>query len=219
MARFQIPEFLFEGFEMLMRMEEEQIQSLANIIDKLPLGISVQDFEKEIKAQGILPDSNPSFSALIYNLGSILLDNEENAAEISEDLVSGFVQSTRREFSSQEEDRLKNYLSIILSHSDRLKKITKINRILSETPLSYNGSRIMTDIRLVFEEDMDANHKSGLIIHQLKIEYLENYKSKSLFFTMKANDLEQLAEVINRALQKESIIKNQYTTTEFIELK
>lgn len=74
-------------------------------------------------------------------------------------------------------------------------------------------------MRLIFEDDFNKFPQSGLIIHQLKLEYLENNEQKAFFITLDSNNILKLKEDLNRALEKEASIKRDYDKVHFINIR
>ena len=73
--------------------------------------------------------------------------------------------------------------------------------VLSESHL-FLSAQIVSDIRLVFSEDPSSLPSVGLVIHSLKLNYLEDGKNARAEFVLDREDLLELKKVIERALVK-----------------
>ena len=97
---------------------------------------------------------------------------------------------------------LKSELNSLISSS--LGVTSKIFDLLLESEKSYINSKIITDIRPVFNEDLSKEIKAAVIVHNLSIKYrnIDN-TSSTIIVTMDEEDLRQLNAQIDRALKKE----------------
>jgi hypothetical protein len=77
----------------------------------------------------------------------------------------------------------------------------------------------MTDMRLLFNDELETVPGCGVILHQLKIDYIENGEQKSFFVSMDKDDVTKMSNVLQRALKKEEIILKNQRDIHFITLK
>jgi hypothetical protein len=96
----------------------------------------------------------------------------------------------------------------------------KAMSVLFEQQRTFQAARILTDIRPVFNHDATELPTAAVLIHTLRIEYLEDEESKEFFVAMDKNDIQKLRDVLERANQKESSIKEvlSKSSIDFIEL-
>ena len=84
----------------------------------------------------------------------------------------------------------------------------------------YVDSRIMTDIRPSFYEDIKKGFEIGAIVHNLRIEYHHGNKPHGqIFLALDNNDLAALKGQIIRAEEKEMSLRTNLKTISFIEVK
>ena len=76
------------------------------------------------------------------------------------------------------------------------------NLVLSESHL-FMFAAIVSDIRLVFPKDPSSPPSAGMVIHSLKLNYLENGEGSTAEFVLDREDLLKLKKVIERALVKD----------------
>jgi len=100
--------------------------------------------------------------------------------------------------------------------TDRLTKLlgleaidisAKALSVLLEQQHSFTSARILTDIRPVFDHDTSKPLAGAVLIHNLKIEYMESGEEKEFFVALDKRDIQLLIDVLIRAQQKESSIK------------
>ena len=84
----------------------------------------------------------------------------------------------------------------------------KTRSLWQDRESSYCRARIITDIRPVFGSDVSQSPKAILVAHTLRITYHHGSQGRlqDLFVTLRANDLDQLGDLIERAkLKAESL--------------
>lgn len=93
----------------------------------------------------------------------------------------------------------------------------KATNILFENERSLMSSRILTDVRPVFDIDMN-DIGGGLVIHTLKLEYFaDNVDALNQFFvSLDSNDIDDLIRNLERAKLKAEKMKNLLTTASVI---
>lgn len=76
-----------------------------------------------------------------------------------------------------------------------------------EQQRSLTSARILTDIRPIFGSDASKPLAGTVLVHNLKIEYVESGEEKEFFVALDKRDIQLLIDVLTRAQQKESNIK------------
>ncbi len=74
--------------------------------------------------------------------------------------------------------------------------------LVSDHHKIYLASRIITDIRPVFDEDLDRPLKASLITHTLKLTVRSDGEQKQVYVAIDTNDLKELRANVDRALEK-----------------
>ena len=77
--------------------------------------------------------------------------------------------------------------------------------VLSESHL-FLSARIVSDIRLVFPKDPSSLPSAGMVIHSLKLNYLEDGERSTTEFVLDREDLLNFRKVIDRALVKDQTL-------------
>lgn len=83
--------------------------------------------------------------------------------------------------------------------------------LISDHDKLYLSSRIFTDIRPVFEDDVAEPMLASLVMHSLKITLRVNGKSESIYIAVDNQDLMELKNTVDRAIKKAKVV-----TTEIV---
>lgn len=218
MVRYQIPEVFIPGFHTLAQMSNTEVEKIARLLEELPVGTGISEIKKSIRDHGFSEEALLSANA-IYSLPGLLSGEEDEKVQLAKDLSDAFEQQSEEKIAEGLKEQLQQHLHTILNSSGNLQKTFKAVRLLHENAHSYQKSSVVTDVRFIFDEDFGKPIKSGLIIHQLKLQYLQNNEDKEYFISMDRSDLMKLKANLNRALDKESAIKKENNKVNFINFK
>jgi len=219
MTKFQIPEAFLPGFTELSKLSSDDAEKIGTLLNQIPVGATIQDF-REAFTEADLPENIQVTAETVFSMGALLAgETGGDIAELTAGLSKAFQERNQGKITDEETQQLKRNLLIILKNGDNLKKTYKAYQLFSENACIYRNSRVMTDIRLLFNDEPDSNPRSGLIVHQVKIEFVENEEPKSFFVSLDREDLINLSENLQRALKKEESIKRNQDTINFLTLK
>lgn len=98
----------------------------------------------------------------------------------------------------------KERLNRLLRFEQLLGITSKAYRVMSEHPHVYRniGTRVLTDVRPVFPNNLEEPLSAAVIVHTLKIAYREGSTHKEFFVAMDNNDVHELRELLDRADKK-----------------
>ncbi|MDX6484221.1 MAG: hypothetical protein QOE95_1992, partial [Gaiellaceae bacterium] len=74
--------------------------------------------------------------------------------------------------------------------------------LLFDHDRNFRSARVLTDIRPVFFDEAEKTPSAAMIIHHLKVTYLEGDMSKDLYIAMDNKDIKRLIAVLARAEMK-----------------
>lgn len=80
---------------------------------------------------------------------------------------------------------------------------------------TYSEARILTDIRAVWQDDVQSDPEVGVVYHLLKLIYWEGRSTRQMFVAMDSNDLRSLKDSIERAQSKERSLQRWLSQKEF----
>jgi hypothetical protein len=101
---------------------------------------------------------------------------------------------------------LQSRLSQLLS-TDAVSFRSKAVSVLREQNHAFCNSRILTDIRPVFEVDLETAPSSAFIIHTLRISFHRAGSIDEFFVALDKDDLANLQEVVERAQKKDDNLR------------
>jgi len=107
----------------------------------------------------------------------------------------------------EDRDSFMNRLAELLS-VEQLDRAARAAILVTESEHSWRESRILTDIRPVFDpENPDASPRGTVILHTLKISYRADNIVKEFFVALDVDDVRQLREQLERADAKAESLK------------
>ncbi len=221
MARYTIPERFKKGFAILSKTPKSVIEDIANILKNLPIGIGIDNIAEKIKLDIRDEIRESDIDEIIKTLFSLVGFNNENTIDFTE-----FVNEITKSYSDEsdlDESSLKLLNSNVISlysSSQSIKMTLKANNLSGEFEKLFLDCRVLSDIRIIFSENLDDANQSAVIVHQLKLDYVKHGETQQTFFALDSNDLRKLKISIERALDKDKNIReNMYSNNlQFIEL-
>jgi hypothetical protein len=89
-----------------------------------------------------------------------------------------------------------------LLESASLGHLAKGLDVLTEHERIYLKSRMLTDIRPVYEEEETGRPAGFVLVHTLRLDVRIDGRARSVYVSMDESDLKQLSEVLNREVEK-----------------
>ena len=218
MAKYRIPEQFISGFKELSSLKKDLTYKISDILKKLDIGDGPETLAK--KLSDIKDLSKFDLSLISFTIFSLIsLAQKENIEHLVNDLTQAY-SLKNKEAKKDKITNLKNNLITILNSIDKINLTFKAIELQSEYDKIFTDCRVISDIRLIFLDKLDESPKQALVIHNLKVEYQQDEKIKESFFTLDLDDLMKLKEQIERAIEKEKIIKGKINQEiNFIEIK
>lgn len=218
MAKYRIPEQFISGFKELSSLKKDLTYKISDILKKLDIGDGPETLAK--KLSDIKDLSKLDLSLISFTIFSLIsLAQKENIEHLVNDLTQAY-SLKNKEAKKDKITNLKNNLITILNSIDKINLTFKAIELQSEYDKIFTDCRVISDIRLIFLDKLDESPKQALVIHNLKMEYQQDEKIKESFFALDLDDLMKLKEQIERAIEKEKIIKGKINQEiNFIEIK
>jgi len=210
MASYRIPKNVKKGFGVLLQSEQSKIDSLIKELENIPKGLLPSDLSEYISKKNVF--SKEDAAEIVKVLLSLYRLKENETKTVSEILIK--VQEAlneTEEITSKPNSNFINNFTRLLSLKT-LGLTSKAYDLLMEYEKTYVKSRIITDIRPVFSDDVDGDVEMGVIVHDLKIEYHKGRSThEEIHIALDCNDLRELKERILRAEKKEKAIKRNFS--------
>jgi len=200
--KLKIPDIAIDGLIRLYEMNDDEFQRVHDILESVKPEMNW----KSLRAQIADEDSQKIFEA-IRGLYDFRLRTNKPIGELVTEVVE----------SAMEDETLKNEISDKGKFSERLNRAllfnplgitAKAENVMSEHQNVFVESRILTDLRPIFSEDIDESEPVTTIIHNLSINYFADGTMKKMVFALDSEDLDKLGEIIERAKSKEKRLKD-----------
>ncbi len=220
MPSLNIPDTQKQGFKYFIGLKDNIRLQLIKEIEKAKIGLSPDELARELSKKISIEKSNlDAIITLIFSLFSA-----KEYLGISVDLFTdGIVEALERmdDAKLKPSKNLKEQLIELLSTKDSFYFTFKANNLAAEREKLLYNTNILTDIRPVFGEGQDYKIKCSLIIHNLKIEFLEHSEHKEIYLALDSEDLKKLKDNLTRAEEKEKAIREQFKTSNvsFLDIK
>lgn len=214
MAKLIIPPAVIGGFKEIAKLNENQINELANYLHTFEVGTKFEELDKFINSKLHVSNSNTLVKTII-SFGELLEAEDVKYSELAHELRDSAEQSLQEENISNL-DALEFNLVKIFENSKNLKLTVKAYNLLLENSNVYIDGKIISDIRLIFNDNLTESNRNGVIIHRLHLNLQNKKDNNDIIITLDSSDLKKLKDVIDRALLKEDIIKEDYENIHFI---
>jgi len=86
--------------------------------------------------------------------------------------------------------------------------------VLTVHACAYASSRILSDVRPVFGDDVDSAPLGAVLVHMLSIHYLNLDELNTFVVALDEKDVEELLEVLQRAKRKSKTLKDELLKTD-----
>ena len=96
----------------------------------------------------------------------------------------------------------------------------KAREVIRENLNNFYESRIISDIRIVYDDsgNLDDKDQVAVIVHNLRIKYSSKPVPRGeIFISLNLEDLHQLKDVVDRAIEKDKLIRTNSHSLTFIE--
>lgn len=215
MRRSKIGDDVLEALDALTRLTPRTVEHLVDELEaQLPLKLILdEDIEQIVRRSTALDtlssEDKAELSDVIGGVHTLFHSGKTSISEFIKDVSDAYVESldeTDSQADAQEKAaKLQNNLRQIL----RVKQIfasTKAISLLNDHERLFIKSRIITDVRPIFEEDVALPIIGSVITHSLKLTVRVNGKIENCFVTLDSLDLFELQETIKRAIEKSNEI-------------
>jgi hypothetical protein len=212
MARIHIPFRVFPGFIILSKLKEKKVNEIVDFMNKMPIGIEFYE-----AAEGInnILETEEGYDVLdtIKSFSTLVEDEETDIANVATSLTDSFIDLSQQEMSPKQKDQLNKNLLKILSNYSILQNTLKSKELLLGNENNFIDLRSISDIRLMFNEDLSVKNRMGMILHKLLIDYRRNDESKEIHLTLNLEDLHRVKSEVERAILKEELIRKDYKSS------
>jgi hypothetical protein len=210
----QIPEQHISGVEKIIAVENEAIAALQLAFQELPPSLDPVFKVSEIasKTGKINRETASEIAALIFSLYSLTKDEYITAAKAASSLRESVNEDERfSNLTDKDLDNLEKRLNILLG-SDSTLGTLEISRkaldLIAENERLYINSKILTDIRPVFDSATEEQLDTAIVVHTLRILYRDMQGVKEFYVAISSEDLDDLHGQIVVALENRKAIRS-----------
>lgn len=209
----RIPEHQLEAFGRLLRLSSSEWDAVINALQKATPAIPMDDFSENVASHlGVLAGRAKDVVLVLASMLS-LRDNFPAPVEKLLDELRNAARSKELKFSEDEWNCFATHLRKFFAAETALETVAKAQNVTYEEQRILIDSRIITDLRPVFRQQIGSKPEAFIVTHALRIAYHENEQTKEMYFALDKEDLKKLHDVVARAIQKEATLKNVVKST------
>lgn len=124
-----------------------------------------------------------------------------------EEIATRVSESTELELDPAERDNLRSRTAAILG-TPVYATTAVATDLQTQNARNYQSSRIVTDLRPVFQDRVDAQPTGAVIVETLQLQtWTRDGESEAIFVSVDETDLRQLQAMVERALRKTETLK------------
>jgi hypothetical protein len=208
-----IPDNFQEGFKILSSLDEDVFNSIQKALLEVPATSSVENL-----AESVMKITNLERKEIEQIFRSIeglflILDSENEIEEFANDVSKLFDKS-----GINGRDEFKNRLIILLKEK-KIFYASKAYDLITESGNFFIQCRVMTDIRPIFDLDVESQPKAGIIMHTLHIHYdADSGPQRDIYLTLEPSDLETIKDALVRADKKQKALSETFKASGMINL-
>lgn len=202
-----IPEKYSDGFEALGKLTEKQFTSIKDALSLLALTSSIKRLLNKIPPiEGLLFEN---LEEILLSVGSLTpyIESDHMIEQVAKDVAS--VALADGIINAQEQKILEDRILFLLQNK-QIYYAAKASGLNVENGNVFIRSRIITDIRPVFDLSVSDSPKAAIVIHNLHIHYQsdEERGHKDIYLMLDGNDIKALKEDLARAEKKEASLQS-----------
>jgi hypothetical protein len=220
----------FMGLKLLLELSPENTNLLKSLVDKAPLSLRSENIISYFyeNKNNIINNIDKEEIQLILDFlifaNDFIVESElsrtdalKNLSESVIDIIEKIEASEKKKIKNVSKDRasINSRLEYFLSEGGRLSIISKLRSVYTEHQNIFLSSRILTDIRPVFDDDAE-DVSAALIHHNLKITYQNNDEQKTFFVALDNYDVDALIANLEKAKKKRNLIKASLVAEELL---
>lgn len=221
MAIYTIPEKVIPGFEQIIELDKTQLDFFKGILENFSTGSLSNDALESmaLKANISLQKVDGIMEALV-SMTEIYLRSKNTPEKFSEDFTQSFIIENKN---ARNLDLIKfkeNITALVSAMGQQMRLTIKAREIITSNQNNYAQAKIISDIRIVYDDEssLDKKDQLAVLVHNLRIRY-NSIEKKQLIISLDLSDLYSLKEVIERAIEKDKLIRGNTHNLTFVDPK
>lgn len=212
MAKYisKIPDNDKSSLRKIISLNEEDAVKLIQIFNEAPVILNVRAFNQNILSKIDFLDDKDAKN-LVNTIGSLYqvrLDLDLSIDEFVDEIVEVMNESGDdfRELLDNDIEKFRERFSKLLN-VNALSLRTKTASLIVDHQIVYKSAKIISDIRPVFGDDIEQSPVGASLVHNLKVEYVENDELKYIHFALDDKDIGSLITLFKRTQSKSETLK------------
>ncbi len=208
-----IPRPYQKGFGIILNLSKKDFDELYSNIENLVDSYSVKDLSEQIvKANKSFTEDNiKQIVIAIRGLTEIIENSEDTIEETLEDIFDIIKEGNAEDiiYNNQNKEDFQSRVKKLLE-SKAIENSSKAIRVLTANQNNFLFARIITDIRPIFNTNVEETPKSAVIVHNLQLHYQDSHcaEHKDIFISLDSKDVQALKDALARAEKKERNLKS-----------
>jgi hypothetical protein len=222
MAKYGIPRQVINGFEIINSLQEKDISLLISVLENAKIGEGIRTLSERLALEGsISEDDSLEVIRSLFSMVNIYVDSKNSIDKFSEDFIDSYKFILGIKDVTQLE-LLKSNITKLIPSFKSVRHTLKAKDLLVENANNFTEARIISDIRIVYDDESEIQKKEqiAVVIHNLRITYSDGGNEDKFFhISLDLSDLGDLKESINRALEKDNLIRTKHHELSFVNVK
>jgi hypothetical protein len=218
LSQIVVPESELPRLRSLVKLTPEILEKIAAIIDQQPPSIEPETLSRTAAEELSLSDETIySLILLFWRWCFAYRKLGMSSDAFIEGVSSGLDSLPIDKWNEEHRDNWNKILPIIkrlISDDSKLVLSAKASGLLQDQHLLLCNSQVITDIRPVFD-DSASTIKAFLAFHTLVLRCHEGDTEKNIYVVLDLQDVRKLREQLERAEQKEQLVKSNLMTANF----
>lgn len=228
MASLRIPRLLRKQLLALAQASNNQIHQLQEKLKALRPDLSPADVPERLSSELTTWNKEKATAAVQALMG--LAAFRAQSGDEPEEVISEVLEAAKNaepeddephdkdtqaeEWLAPEEERKLHERLVSLLSTGQLDIAAKALGVLNDNQRSYVIARILSDLRPVFHDNVAQGPAAFVVVHSLKVEFVESRRQQEFFVTLDGRDLQALMRTLQRALEKDRELQTLATKLE-----
>ena len=205
-----IPKEFKNGYKLLFTLSDNDFTAVMDAIGRTSFTSS--PFSLAAKIVGETEVSTGELEEILMSAGSLcrFLERDHSVTEIVDELLKLLVAGEVVPFQNDEDKSKFSERLTALLNSQQLFVAAKAVELITESGNVHIQSRLITDMRPVFNLKIEDAPRAGVIMHTLHIHYRSDMEGdhRDMFFSLDSKDILALKKLLDRAEKKETNLKS-----------
>lgn len=220
MSRYNIPNHVKSGFDSFISLDVADVDYLSSALKNSKVGDGVNIITKDLTDKLDLDeDTIRDIVVAIFSIVNIFYDSGETIETFSKDFVNSYVKKFQS-LSEKDTETFQNHLLVVLPSLSTPKLTVKAVRLIRENANNFVSARIISDIRIVYDDNGELGkvNQNAIVVHHLKIKHFnETTPRGEIHISLDLSDLHSFQKIINRAIEKDGLIRKADYQLNFID--